>query len=101
MMRIKISNQFKQAVIDDVTSTNLDPGLQAVLLDCFEYAMKTLAVTLVREAEFDTSDFATTKKRGGAGFVLHLRRSVPRSRESWQGEFTNGTQRMEVMGHLE
>ena len=96
-----MSNQFKKAVIDDVTSTNLDSGLQAVLLDCFEYAMKSLAVTLAHEAVFDTSDFATTKKRGGAGFVLKLRRSVPGSRESWQGEFTNGIQRLEVIGHLE
>lgn len=96
-----MSNQFKKAVIDDVTSTNLDSGLQAVLLDCFEYAMKTLAVTLVHEAVFHTTDFATVEKRGGAGFALHLHRSVPGSRESWQGEFTNGIQRLEVMGHLE
>lgn len=53
-----MSNQFKKAVIDDVSCRSIDETLQASLLDLFEYAMKTVAVTLAREAKFDTSDFA-------------------------------------------
>nr|SPS05863.1 protein of unknown function [Candidatus Nitrotoga fabula] len=63
---------------DDVISTKLDSGMQSVLLDCFEYVMKTQAVILVREVVFHTTYFTTVEKRGGAGFVLHLPRSVPR-----------------------
>ena len=54
-----MSNRFKRAVIDDVTPRNIDASLQDHLLDLFESAMKSVATTLVREAKFDTTDFAT------------------------------------------
>ena len=96
-----MSNQFKKAIIDDVTSTNLDPSLQTVLLDCFEYAMKTLAVTLVREAVFHTTDFATVEKRGCIGYTLRIIRVSLETGVSWHAELTKDTQRMEVIAHLE
>ena len=58
---LTMSNRFKHAVIDDVTSRNIDANLQDHLLDLFESAMKSVATTLVREAKFDTTDFATAK----------------------------------------
>ena len=66
-----MSNRFKHAVIDDVTSRNIDTSLQDHLLDLFESAMKSVATTLVREAKFDTTDFATAKARGCEGVDFH------------------------------
>jgi hypothetical protein len=67
---MKMSNRFKQAVIDDITGSDIDAALRENLLDLFESAMKSVAVTLIREAIFDTTDFATAKGRGCEGFEL-------------------------------
>lgn len=96
-----MSNQFKKAFIDDLSSRNVDEVLQASLLDLFEYAMKTVATTLVREAKFDTSDFATSKERGCEGFVLLVSRARAESRNEWFGAFQRGEQRLDVIGHLD
>ena len=61
---LTMSNQFKKAIVDDVASRHIDASLQDNLLDLFESAMKSVAMTLVREAKFDTTDFATAKMRG-------------------------------------
>lgn len=96
-----MSNQFKKAVIDDVQSRNLDQTMQSHLLDLFEHAMKALASTLVREAKFDTSDFATAKERNCEGFTLLVSRERADSRNKWFGAFQRGEQRLDVIGHLE
>lgn len=96
-----MSNRFKNAVIDDVTSRNIDASLQNHLLDLFESAMKSVATTLVREAKFDTTDFATAKARGCEGFTLLMRRSRVGSRDGWFGAFQRGDKRLDVIGHLE
>lgn len=96
-----MSNQFKTTVIDDVSSRSIDDALRANLLDLFEYAMKTVAATLVREAKFDTSDFATAKARGCEGFALLMSRARADSRNEWFGAFQRGEQRLDVIGHLE
>ncbi|NDP37334.1 MAG: hypothetical protein GZ093_01060 [Rhodoferax sp.] len=96
-----MSNQFKKAVIDDLSSRSIDGALQAGLLDFFEYAMKTVATSLIREAKFDTSDFATAKERGCEGFALLVSRARADSRNEWFGAFQRGEQRLDVIGHLE
>ncbi len=96
-----MSNRFKKAVIDDVTSRNIDANLQDNLLDLFESAMKSVATTLVREAKFDTTDFATAKARGCEGFTLLVSRTRADSRDSWFGAFQRGHERLDVIGHLE
>lgn len=96
-----MSNRFKRAVIDDVTSRNIDASQQDYLLDLFESAMKSVATTLVREAKFDTSDFATAKARGCEGFALVLSRVRTDSRTEWLGAFQRGEQYLDVIGHLE
>jgi len=96
-----MSNQFKKAVIDDISSRSIDEALQASLLDFFEYAMKTVSTTLIREAKFDTSDFATAKERGCEGFALLVSLARADSRNEWFGAFQRGEQRLDVIGHLE
>lgn len=96
-----MSNCFNKAVIDDVSPRSIDENLQASLLDLFEYAMKSVATTLVREAKFDTSDFATAKERGCEGFALLVSRARSNSRNEWFGAFQRGDQRLDVIGHLE
>ena len=96
-----MSNRFKEAVIDDVTSRNIDASQQDNLLDLFESAMKSVATTLVREAKFDTTDFATAKTRGCEGFSLLVSLARADSRESWFGAFQRGDERLDVVGHLE
>ncbi|HXF07492.1 MAG TPA: hypothetical protein VNK45_03065 [Candidatus Acidoferrales bacterium] len=96
-----MSNRFKKAVIDDVSSRNIDASLQANLLDLFESAMKSVAATLVREAKFDTTDFATGKARGCEGFTLIVSRARADSRDGWFGVFQRGDERLDVIGHLE
>lgn len=96
-----MSNRFKKAVIDDVSSRSIDDVLEANLLDLFESAMKTVATTLVREAKFDVSDFASAKERGCEGFALLVSRARADSRNEWFGAFQRGEQRLDVIGHLE
>lgn len=96
-----MSNRFKRAVIDDVTSCNIDTSQQDYLLDLFESAMKSIATTLVREARFDTSDFATAKTRDCEGFALLVSRVRTDSRTGWLGAFQRGEQHLDVIGHLE
>ena len=91
-----MSNRFKRAVIDDVTPRNIDASQQDYLLDLFESAMKAVATTLVREA-----DFATAKTRGCEGFALVLSRARADSRTEWLGKFQRGEQHLDVIGHLE
>lgn len=96
-----MSNQFKKAIIDDVTLHNIDASLQDHFIDLFESAMKSVATTLVREAKFDTTDFATAKMRGCVGFTLMLSRTRVDSRAGWFGVFQRGDKRLDVIGHLE
>jgi hypothetical protein len=96
-----MGNRFKKAVIDDVTSRSIDASLQENLLDLFESAMKSVATTLVREAKFDTTDFATAKMRGCEGFTLLVSRARTDSRDGWFGAFQRGDERLDVVGHLE
>ncbi|MDR2014617.1 MAG: hypothetical protein LBP99_03210 [Azoarcus sp.] len=96
-----MSTRFKKAVIDDVVTQGIDSSLQDHLLDLFESAMKSVATTLVREAKFDTSDFATAKLRGCEGFILLVGRARADSRDSWYGAFQRGDERLDVVGHLE
>lgn len=96
-----MSNRFKHAIIDDVTSRNIDDSLQDPLLDLFESAMKSVATTLVCEARFDTTDFASAKASGCEGFTLLVSRTRADSREGWFGAFQRGDERLDVIGHLE
>ncbi|MDO3609268.1 hypothetical protein [Ralstonia pseudosolanacearum] len=95
------SMRFKTPVIDDVLSSNVDVMLQERLLDLFEYAMRSVAVTLARAAQFETSDFANTAVSGCDGFTLAIRQIFPGKRDAWLGVFENGEQQLEVIGHLE
>ena len=96
-----MSNQFQKAVIGDVSPRCIDDALQANLLDLFESAMKTVATTLIREAKFDTTDFATAKTRDCEGFALLMSQARAGSRNEWFGAFQRGEQRLDVIGHLE
>jgi len=53
-----VSQRLKKVITDDITAANVDDDLQTSLLELFEYAMKSVAPILVREARFDTTDFA-------------------------------------------
>jgi hypothetical protein len=96
-----MSNRHKKAIIDDVTPVNIAPNLQNNLLDLFEYAMKSVAQTLVTEAKFDINNFASAEKKGCVGFNLALRRVQISSGTQWLGSFQRGDQRLDVIGHLE
>ena len=96
-----VSNLFKKAIIDDVSSHSINEALKSNLLDLFEYAMKSVATTLVHEARFETSDFATAKERECESFTLLVRRACTDSRNEWFGAFQRGEQRLDVIGHLE
>jgi len=96
-----MSNRFKRAIIDDVTSRNINANLQDYLLDLFESAMKSVSTTLVREAKFDTTDFANAKALGCEGFTLLMIRTSHVSLGAWLGSFQRGDERLEIVGHLE
>lgn len=93
--------RFKKAFIDDVMSRSMDANLQDNLLDLFESAMKSVATTLVREAKFNITDFATAKARGCEGFTLLMSRTHTDSRDGWFGAFQRDDERLDVIGHLE
>ena len=92
---------FKRAVIDDVISRNIDASQQDYFLDLFESAMKSVDTTLVREAKFNTSDFATAKTRDCEGFAILLSPVRTDSRTGWLGAFQRGEQHLNVIGNLE
>lgn len=96
-----MNHRFKKAIIDDVTAANVDDKLQTNLLELFGYAMKSVAPTLVREARFDTTDFATSHQRGCEGFAMIIRRTTTDSKEFWFGAIQRGERRIDVIGHLE
>lgn len=96
-----MSNRFKRAVIDDMTSRNINTNLQDYLLDLFESAMKSISTTLVREAKFDTTDFANAKALGCEGFTLLMTRAHHDSPGAWLGSFQRGDERIDIIGHLE
>lgn len=96
-----MTSKYKKAVIEDLASYGINADEQSHLLDLFEYAMKSIAPTLAREARFETIDFASAKQRGCEGFRLLLNRTKSDSREIWYGEFTNGEQRLSVIASLE
>lgn len=93
--------QFFRAEIVDVVATGVEGSEREVLLDYFGYWMKTVARFKIREAVFETSDLSTACERGVAGFVLRIKRMPTDEGPVWTGEFTRGTQRLEVMGLLE
>ncbi|WP_343548970.1 hypothetical protein [Ralstonia sp.] len=96
-----MSHRFKIVIIDDVIPRNVDPTLQANLLDLFGSAVKSLATTLAREAVFETGDFASAKMRSCVGYTLRLRQARPGCRDAWLGTFEQGAQRLDIAGHFE
>ncbi len=96
-----MSNQFKKAIIDDIVPHKIEEGLQINLLDLFESAMKSVATTLIREAHFETSDFATAKMRNCEGFSLQLKKIKIEGTSAWLGTYQRGEQHLTVCGHLE
>ncbi|MHA6829422.1 hypothetical protein [Ralstonia pseudosolanacearum] len=78
------------------------PVLRGKDLRLFRYAMRSVAVTLAREASFHTDDFETSRSAGCDGFTLAMRQVFPgRRRDAWIGVSERGEQRLEVLGHLE
>lgn len=57
-------------------------------------------MTLIREAAFDTTNFATAKGARVRGFELRMKR-LNAARDAWAGTFQRGEDRLEVVGHLE
>lgn len=96
-----MTNRYKKAVIEDVVSHGIDEAERSNLLDVFEYAMKSIATTLIREAKFDTSDFASAKQRNCEGFQLTLQRMRIDGRDVWQGKFSRTEQQLTVIASLE
>jgi len=96
-----MSSRFKKAVIEDIASHGIDEKEQSNLLDLFQYAMKSIATTLAREAIFDTSDFATATERNCEGFQLTLQRLRIDGRYVWKGRFSRAEQQLTVTGSLE
>lgn len=96
-----MSSRFKRAVIEDIASHGIDEKEQSNLLDLFEYAMKSIATTLVREAIFDTSDFATATERNCEGFQLTFQRLRIDGRYVWKGQLSRAKQQLTVTGSLE
>lgn len=95
-----MTNQFSKAIIEDAVSIGVSEHDQENLLDLFEYAMKSVSSTLIREAIFDTTDFATAQQRGVRGFQLVMNRSSASSL-IWKGVFSRGEQNLAVIGSLE
>lgn len=55
----------------------------------------------MREAKFDTTDFATAKARGCKGFSLLVSFARADSCDGWFGVFQRGDERLDLIGRLE
>lgn len=63
--------------------------------------MTSVVTTLVREARFDTSDFATARQRNCEGFQLTLQRLRVDGWDTWQSRFSRADQQLTVIAFLE
>ena len=96
-----MNNRYRRVVIEDTVAYEIGDTEQANLLDLFEYALKSVTTTLVREARFDMSDFGTAKDRNCEGFNLILERVCVGEREIWRGTFRRANQQLFVTASLE
>lgn len=92
-----MSRKFHTISIEDVCATDLSSQEQQHLLDLFESAVRCLLPTPVREAHFETADFASARQRGVLGFSLHVVLQARGEPSVWQGSFTRNGQRLDVM----
>ena len=88
-----MSNRFKRAVIDDVTSRNIDASLQDHLLDLFESAMKSVATTLVRGLVAGPSDWLQPAVRTAFPAGVGLNGAEAGSRPAAAGEGSTAERR--------
>lgn len=93
--------KFKTVIIDDIINAGIDATTEQHLLDLFEYTMKDLSATLVREATLNTSDYRTAKQRGCDDYTLTMKRNRIGKVDGWVGIFTKGDAELQVTGHLE
>lgn len=91
----------EKTVISDVSFHSIDTENQSCLLEFFEAAIKSISPTLVYEARFNTSDFATAKERGCDGFDLVVRRVCVDGQVHWRGQFELGDKWLNVTGRLD
>jgi len=96
-----MSKRFKSVGIEDISVENIDPELRDHLIELFTYTVRSITPTLIREAHFNTDDFATARQRDCLGFELCLKREVIDGTTLWCGNFDRGNQTLKVMGTLE
>ena len=96
-----MSKKFWKAHIDDIQNTGCTERAVEALVDTFCYAMKKIASTLARKAEFHLEDFQASKERGIADFTLILEKYPNAGVEQWTGFFETEGKRLKVLGMLE
>lgn len=94
-------NRQENCVIFDLDAHGIDAEIQSCLLEFFEAAIKSISPTLVHEARFNTSDFATAKERGCDGFDFVVRRVFVDGQVRWRGQFELGDKWLNVTGRLD
>lgn len=87
--------------IEDVTYENCPDDTLSLLLDIFEHAMKSTAISGARSATYDLGDFAMGPRAEWEGGTLKLERTVVLGQEQWFGRIDHREVRVEVLGTLE
>ena len=94
-------NFAKKGVIYDVQERGITANEREVLLSLFERLIKSIGLTIAREARINTSDAKPAREQGCGDFELVMRRMLEVGSNVWEGEFTKGDKHLYVMGILE
>jgi hypothetical protein len=96
---------MKRVIIDVENEGCLDAHI-ALLLDCFENLMATAASASCRRAYYELADLTLASRQGLGAYSIEIERmldnpGLEKTDHVWTGTFTNGQQRLKVMGCLE
>ena len=101
-----MKKDLMKRVIIDVENEGCPEAHIAPLLDCFESLMATAASASCRRAYYELGDLTLASRQGLGDYSLEIARmmdnpGLKNTDHVWTGTFTDGHNRLTVMGCLE
>jgi len=101
-----MKKDLMKRVIIDVQNEGCPEAHIAPLLDCFESLMATAASASCRRAYYELGDLTLASRKGLGAYSIEIERmmdnpALKNTDHVWTGIFTDGHNRLTVMGCLE
>ena len=101
-----MKKDLMKRVIIDVENEGCPEAHIAPLLDCFENLMATAASASCRRAYYELGDLTLASRKGLGAYSIEMERmmdnpGLEKNAHVWTGTFTDGHNRLTVMGCLE